>query len=145
MTGAAPSVLLCGRNSTFFEYASFHLAAQGIRVVPVVTDDQLLDRLIDVLRSEHPCLVLLHWDTLGDLSLRSCAYLKGANNVVCRPPVAILTERLHGCVDTISAFSSGADDLIEGALNPRILVARIRGLLGRRPQVYPSLAPAASG
>ena len=128
MNGHSCSILLYGHNSGFFDYACFHLAAHGIRTIPILS----AETLAEALRSEKPSLVLLHWDTLGEEdALRSCAYLKACHES-SRAPVAIVSEKLRGGVDIMSAFSSGADDLIEGAINPRIFWPRVKSLLGRR-------------
>ena len=58
--------------------------------------------------------------------------------------VAIVSERLIGAsydeeeassvpmLNVTAAFASGADDLIEGAANPRLFISRIKVLLGWR-------------
>lgn len=127
MSSATCNVLLYGQNSSFFEYASFHLAAHGIRVVPVLN----ADRLAEIIHNESPSLVLLHWDTLGESSLQSCRYLR-TDLKLMHTPIAIVSEQLRGSISIVLAVASGADDLIEGALNPRIFWSRIRSLLGLR-------------
>ena len=74
------------------------------------------------------------------LSLRSCAQLKSCPELR-GARVAIVVERLNRGVDIISAFASGADDLIEGAQNPRILWPRVEALLGRRGPAAQLRAP----
>jgi DNA-binding response OmpR family regulator len=128
------SVLLFGLDSQFFDYASFHLAAHGVQMIPALN----ADRLVEGVRSEAASLVLLHWDTLGELSLRSCAQLKSVPELRSTR-VAIVVERLGRSIDIISAFASGADDLIEGAHNPRILWPRVEALLGRARRPTPTI------
>lgn len=124
MTVAQSRVLLCGRNSSFFEFAAFHLAASGIQTVPVGGHAGLLEAAL----AEAPDAVLLHWDTLGDDSLRLCARVKAL--LGSHVPVLVVSERLGGGIDIVAAFTAGADGLIEGAHNPRILLMRLRHHLG---------------
>lgn len=121
------TILLFAHETAFFEYASYHCAKAGIRLVAAETVDELTEALVQ----ERPSLVLLHWDTLGDVALRSCVLLKQRRDGA-RTPVAILSEKLAGGVSVISALATGADDLIEGALNPRIFLPRVSALIGRR-------------
>jgi DNA-binding response OmpR family regulator len=123
MLNAERRVVLYGNDSGFFEYAAFHLAAAGLRTV-AVTGPQGLSAAL----AEGPCAVLLHWDTLEEGCLRACALLKG-RGTVGSAPIVILSERLHGGVNIVAAFASGADALIEGAINPRILLSRLRSVL----------------
>ncbi len=119
-------VLLFGNDSDFIDYASYQLATIGLKALPVTQADLLEEGLAQV-----PALVLVHWDTLGEACFRACTRLK-VYLEARRTPVAIICETLGGGVSFMTAFSSGADDLIEGAHNPRIFLARVTALLGRR-------------
>jgi DNA-binding response OmpR family regulator len=119
-------ILLFGADSDFIDHASYHFAAAGLASFAVTREAEL-----DAALARTPALVLVHWDTLGEACFRTCARLRTyleARGV----PVAIISEKLAGGVDILTAFSSGADALIEGAHNPRILIPRVVALLGRR-------------
>lgn len=131
-------VLLHGTDSEFLAYASIHLAALGLKAVPVLE----AERLAEAWRELKPTLVLLHWDTLGEASFRALARLKAAG-APGSAPVALVSERLQGGFNIMKAFASGADELIEGAGNPRLFAARIETLLRRRRNS--SLATMAGG
>lgn len=118
--------MLFGQDSSFIEFASFHLASIGLRALPATNAEELEEALQAL-----PILALVHWDTLGEASFRACVRLKTFLDAR-RVPVAIVSEGLGGGVDIMTAFSSGADDLIEGAHNPRIFLPRVTALLGRR-------------
>ena len=122
----AELVLLFGDDSEFINYVSFQLATIGLRTHPVTDLDHLQSALADA-----PALVLVHWDTLRDATFRACATLKPYLEAR-GTPVAILSEALGADINILTAFSSGADALIDGANNPRIFLSRVRALLGRR-------------
>lgn len=123
MTSSARRVVLFGCDSGFFEYAGFQLATGGLETVPVLVPSGLSQAI----RDTRPCAVLLHWDTLGDACWRACTIAKSL--VAAPAPVVVLAERLHNGPNIVATFASGADGLIEGALNPRILMTRLRALM----------------
>lgn len=117
-------VVLFGQESEFFEYAAFHLASAGLRTI-AVTDPACLTQ---VTLANQPRAVLMHWDTLGDACLRFCAMLKARIHT----PILVVTSRFGSGVNVVSVFASGADGLIDGAANPRLLTQRVKSLLGPR-------------
>jgi len=128
MTTSDRRALLYGQGTAFLEHASFHLAAAGIRVIAVCSDDGLVEAVM----AEKPVVVLLHWDTLRESALAACVRLRALAPSGHVPPIVGLGERLGGSLPPLAAFASGADHCIEGAQNPRILVPRVFSVLGER-------------
>ena len=125
MPVAQSRVVLYGRNSSFFEFAAFHLATAGIQTVAVASQDLLLASLAEAA----PVAALLHWDTLGNEALGDCRRLK--EQLGPEVPVLMITEQLGSGLDVVEAFASGVDGLIEGAANPRLFLTKFKSYLRR--------------
>jgi len=120
-------VVLFGQESPFFEYAAYHLATVGLRTTAVVS----WTALWAIVEAKDPAVVLLHWDSLGEGSLKAAAMLKSQDIRL----VLILSEKLYKGPDVVAVLAAGADGLIEGALNPRILMPKMRAWLDGRSGV----------
>jgi two-component system OmpR family response regulator len=117
-----PRILFAARSPRLLESLRPSLESDGMRVVATETPTGLFRRLAD-----HPSLVVLDLELGGD-GLDLLRRLRASFEV----PVVLVAANPRHAADGIVGLELGADDYLEGPVDPRELNARIRSILRRR-------------
>jgi two-component system phosphate regulon response regulator OmpR len=109
-----------------------YLERQGMAVTAMASAEDLMRRIHRL----RPDLIVLDVTLPGESGLDACQRLRAEGD---RVPVILLTARTEE-VDRVLGLEMGADDYLGKPFSARELLARIRAVLRRAPQV-PGLAP----
>ncbi len=118
-------ILLVDDERDILEFLSYNLKKEGYLVFTAVNGKDA----ITIAKQENPNLILLDVmmpDMDGIETCREIREIPGLNNVM----VAFLTARNED-YSQIAGFDAGADDYINKPIKPRVLISRIKALLGR--------------
>lgn len=127
MEHTAPiSLLLVDDEPSLREPLAEYLTGQGFRV----TEAESAAKARSNINQQRPDLVLLDIMMPGEDGLSLCRHLIETKG----PPVILLTARGEA-TDRIVGLEMGADDYIVKPFEPRELVARIRSVLRRTPNI----------
>src|SRR5690348_9177761 len=131
----APRIHIVDDDARMRSMLETYLREQGF-TVGSAADGRFLERTL----SQHQIdLVVLDLMLPGEDGLSLCRRLRSTGVDV---PIIMLTAKGDD-VDRIVGLEIGADDYLPKPFNPRELVARIKVVLRRRPQVTGQGAPAA--
>lgn len=136
MAETAPRLLLVDDDARLRELLLRYLQSQGFEVRGVGDGAQMrqaLDR-------GHYDLIVLDLMLPGEDGLDICRRLRGQGDTT---PVVMLTAKGDE-IDRIVGLEIGADDYVPKPVNPRELLARIRAVLRRSPEIAPG-APRPDG
>jgi two-component system alkaline phosphatase synthesis response regulator PhoP len=103
----------------------YNLEQEGFAVIETDTGD----RVVDLVQSERPALVVLDLMLPGTPGLDICRMLR-ANPRTAEVPIVVLTAKAAE-MDRIVGLEMGADDYVTKPFSPRELTARIRAVLRR--------------
>ena len=128
-TAARPTVLVVEDEAPLLTLLRYNLERQGFRVEEAADGQEALLRVAEA----RPDLVLLDWMLPSLSGIEVCRQLRR------RPatrdlPIIMVTARTED-QDAVRALDLGADDYITKPFVMEALMARIRALLRRSPQV----------
>jgi len=103
----------------------YNLEQDGFAVVETDTGD----RVAELVRAEHPALVILDLMLPGLSGLEVCRAMR-QDPATADLPIVVLTARAAES-DRILGLEAGADDYVTKPFSPRELVARVRAVLRR--------------
>jgi len=107
------------------ELVDYNLAREGFDVTCAADGEQALD----MVRSDHPDLVVLDL-MLPDMDgLEVCRTLKG-DGQTSNIPIVMLTAKGEEA-DIVTGLEMGADDYVTKPFSPRVLAARVKAVLRR--------------
>jgi two-component system phosphate regulon response regulator PhoB len=120
-------ILIVDDEEEIRDLIAFNLLKEGFQVAPAATGEEAL-RLA---HEELPRLVLLDLMLPGIDGLEVCRRLKRDPHTQ-EVPVVMLTAKGEEA-DIVAGLELGADDYVTKPFSPRVLLARIRTVLRRRP------------
>ncbi len=130
----AQTILVVDDEPSICEVMSLYLSRDGFKVITAGDGDEALE----MVRSEHPDLILLDVMLPYRSGLEITQILRGERNT----PIILLTARTDE-VDRINGLELGADDYVVKPFSPREVVARVRAVL-RRTGVAEKASPEAA-
>jgi two-component system alkaline phosphatase synthesis response regulator PhoP len=116
-------ILVVDDETYIVELVKFNLEKEGFRVVVAFDGHSALD----MVKSEHPALILLDIMLPNMDGLEVCRTLK-QDSRYHSIPIIMLTARAEE-IDTVLGLELGADDYIKKPFSPRELVARVKARL----------------
>jgi two-component system phosphate regulon response regulator PhoB len=128
------SILVIEDEPDILELVRYNLAKEGFAVSGAETGEEGLAEA----RARPPDLVLLDLMLPGMDGLEVCRALR-ADPLTRAIPVVILTARGEE-TDIVAGLELGADDYVVKPFSPRVLAARVRSVLRRRPAALPAEA-----
>jgi two-component system phosphate regulon response regulator PhoB len=105
----------------------YNLSREGYQVTCLATGDGA----VQAVRAQKPDLVVLDLLLPGMDGLEICRQIK-QDPSLRHTPVLLLTAKSED-VDVVAGLELGADDYMTKPFSPRVLLARIRAVLRRRP------------
>jgi len=118
-------ILIVEDEKDIRDLVRYNLEQEGFTVIETDTGD----RVLDMVQSEHPALVVLDLMLPGTPGLDVCRMLR-ANPPTAEVPIVVLTAKAAE-MDRIVGLEMGADDYVTKPFSPRELTARIRAVLRR--------------
>ena len=120
-------ILVVDDEEDLLELINYNLTKEGFRVTCVASGERALKEAQDTL----PDLIVLDLLLPRVDGLELCRLLK-ADAKTRHIPVLMLTAKTEES-DVVRGLEVGADDYVTKPFSPRVLVARIRAVLRRRP------------
>jgi two-component system phosphate regulon response regulator PhoB len=121
-------ILVVDDEEDILELVRHHLAREGYPVVCAETGETALKKA----KSEAPDLIVLDLMLPGKDGLEITKILKNEQDTK-HIPIVMLTAKGEEA-DVVSGLELGADDYITKPFSPRVLLARVRAVLRRRPK-----------
>ena len=121
-------VLVVEDEEDIAELVEYNLLKQGFSVEVAVSGEEALVRA----RRRRPGLVLLDLMLPGVDGYEVCRRLKAEPDTREIPVVMVTAKGEEG--DVVKGLELGADDYIVKPFSPRVLMARVRAILRRRPR-----------
>ena len=133
MSESKTRVLVLDDDARLRDLLNQYLSREGYTVKTVATASEM-DRYRTRERYD---ILILDWMMPGEDGLSICKRLRASNENI---PIIMLTAKGDE-LDRIVGLETGADDYLPKPFNPRELLARIQGILRRRPTPPPPGAP----
>ena len=124
---ARETILVVDDEEDILQLLEYNLGKNGYRAVCVTNGEDALRAA----RSNPPDVVLLDLMLPGMDGLETCKVLKN-DAKTAHVPVIMLTARGEEA-DVVSGLELGADDYVTKPFSPRVLLARIKAVLRRKP------------
>ena len=125
---ARESILVVEDDEDILELISYNLSRHGFRVRGVGAGEEALEEV----RADPPDLILLDLLLPGMDGFDVCRALK-QDGRTAQIPVMMLTARVDES-DIVAGLELGADDYMVKPFSPKVLLARVRAILRRRPR-----------
>jgi len=125
---AKEHIVVVDDEEDLLELINYNLSKEGYRVTCLPTGEGAMR----IIKSQQPDLVLLDLLLPGVDGLELCRIIK-SDPETRHVPVVMLTAKAEDA-DVVTGLELGADDYITKPFSPRILLARIRAVLRRRPK-----------
>lgn len=125
---AKEKVLVIEDEEDILELISYNLGKEGYQVLRVMSGEDGLKTA----REKQPSLIILDLMLPGIDGLEVCKILKHDTKTQ-HIPIVMLTAKGEEA-DVVTGLELGADDYITKPFSPKILIARVRGILRRRTQ-----------
>lgn len=122
-----PNILVVDDEEDILELVKYNLSREGYQVLCAATGEEALKSA----RNKLPDLVVLDLMLPGVDGLEVCRELKG-DPKTSHIPVVMLTAKGEEA-DVVTGLELGADDYVAKPFSPRVLVARIKAVLRRKP------------
>jgi two-component system phosphate regulon response regulator PhoB len=122
-----PHILAVDDEEDLLELVRYNLSREGYQVTCLATGDGA----VQAVRAQKPDLVVLDLLLPGMDGLEICRQIK-QDPSLRHTPVLLLTAKSED-VDVVAGLELGADDYMTKPFSPRVLLARIRAVLRRRP------------
>ncbi len=122
-----PRILVVDDEPDLLELVSFNLSKHGYDVQCVTSGEAALDAV----RKDPPDALVLDLMLPGVDGLEVCRQIKGDSGTRAIP-ILMLTARGEER-DMVAGLEQGADDYIAKPFSPRVLVARVKAVLRRKP------------
>ena len=124
---AKEKILIIEDEEDIRDLVVYNLDKEGYTVHGVTTGEEGLERISE----NPPDLIILDLMLPGISGLDVCRILKSDQETEMIP-IVMLTAR-DGEVDIVAGIEVGADDYVTKPFSPRVLIARIRAILRRKP------------
>lgn len=118
-------ILIVEDETDIRELVRYNLEREGF----VVSESDHGDGVLELVREEHPALVILDLMLPGTPGLDICRALR-QNAATATLPIVVLTAKAAE-MDRIVGLEMGADDYVTKPFSPRELTARVRAVLRR--------------
>lgn len=125
---AKEHIVVVDDEEDLLELINYNLSKEGYRVTCLPTGEGAMRTI----KSQTPDLVVLDLLLPGVDGLELCRIVK-SDPETRHIPVVMLTAKAEDA-DVVTGLELGADDYITKPFSPRILLARIRAVLRRRPK-----------
>jgi two-component system phosphate regulon response regulator PhoB len=125
--GTRERILVVDDEEDLLELVSYNLSKEGYRVSCVATGEEALAEA----RKSLPELIVLDLLLPTVDGLEVCRLLK-SDSKTQHIPIIMLTAKSEEA-DIVSGLELGADDYLTKPFSPRVLLARIKALLRRKP------------
>jgi two-component system alkaline phosphatase synthesis response regulator PhoP len=125
---AKEHIVVVDDEEDLLELINYNLSKEGYRVTCLPTGEGAMRTI----KTQMPDMVLLDLLLPGVDGLELCRIIKGDPDTK-HMPVVMLTAKAEDA-DVVTGLELGADDYITKPFSPRILLARIRAVLRRRPK-----------
>lgn len=127
-----PYILVVEDDPAIATLVRYNLEKEGFKIT-LCGDGQ---EAADLLKEEHPDLILMDWMLPGLTGVDLCRKIR-ASDKLRGVPIILLTARGEES-DRVEGLDSGADDYITKPFSPKELAARIRAVLRRIRPVFSS-------
>jgi DNA-binding response OmpR family regulator len=121
-----PTILVVDDEQKLLDLIAFRLQHLGYKVLTGKSGEEALE----ILKTQHPDLIILDIAMPGMDGLSVCARLRGSQEFASIP-ILMLTAR-SGVDDVNRAITMGADDYIVKPYDPAILETKLRRYVGPR-------------
>jgi two-component system phosphate regulon response regulator PhoB len=125
---SSKTILVVDDEEDILELLDYNLTKEGFRVVRAASGEKALD----LAKTERPDLVVLDLMLPGLDGLEVCKRIR-SNRSTADIPIVMLTAKGEEA-DIVLGLELGADDYVTKPFSPRVLTARIRSALRRRPR-----------
>jgi two-component system phosphate regulon response regulator PhoB len=125
---AKPTILIVDDEEDIRELVELNLAREGFRMLSSETGEQALELAL----SHRPDLIVLDLMLPGIDGLEVCKRIR-ADSKTQQIPIVMLTAKGEES-DVVTGLELGADDYVTKPFSGKVLVARIRRLLRKKPE-----------
>jgi len=125
---AKPTILIVDDEEDIRELVELNLAREGFRMLSSETGEQALELAL----SQRPDLIVLDLMLPGIDGLEVCKRIR-ADSKTQQIPIVMLTAKGEE-TDVVTGLELGADDYVTKPFSGKVLVARIRRLLRKKPE-----------
>jgi two-component system phosphate regulon response regulator PhoB len=125
---ASRTVLAVDDEEDILELVDYNLTKEGFRVIRVTSGEKALE----IAKAERPDLIILDLMLPGLDGLEVCKQLR-ADRSTSDIPIVMLTAKGEEA-DIVLGLELGADDYVTKPFSPRVLSARVRAVIRRRPR-----------
>ena len=124
-----PTILLVDDEEDILELLEYNLAREGFEIEKAATGETALARAI----TRRVDLIILDLMLPGIDGLDVTRKLK-SDQITSKIPIIMLTAKGEEA-DIVAGLELGADDYITKPFSPRVLVARVKTVLRRKPEI----------